>query len=344
MVLDTDKPVIAAEDLAELEIDDDNSDDDKAADDKQVEDKAAVEKQEPKVEDPVKKDGTAEKEEKKSSWPDDWRELAAKHYAAGNEKAYKKELARLQRITDPSGLYGMYRELEGKFTSGGLVKLPGKDAKPEDIAAFHKALGVPEKPEDYLNEIKLEKGVVIGDADKPMLSSVLDTVHKAGGTPQVVNAIVNWYYSQQEENAAKLDEADDAFRHEAMAALKEEYGSSFRRKTSAIAPLFAQAPGGTDIKNENSLFARLLGGRTADGKIIGNDPDIVRFLVGLAQEINPSATVTEDGDQSGKSVNDEIAEIEKIMRTDRREYDRKYANRYLELLQVRDKIQTRQRA
>lgn len=31
----------------------------------------------------------------------------------------------------------------------GMVRVPGADARPEDIAAFHKALGVPEKPEDY---------------------------------------------------------------------------------------------------------------------------------------------------------------------------------------------------
>lgn len=31
----------------------------------------------------------------------------------------------------------------------GMIRVPGADAKAEDIAAYHKALGVPEKPEDY---------------------------------------------------------------------------------------------------------------------------------------------------------------------------------------------------
>ena len=31
----------------------------------------------------------------------------------------------------------------------GMVKIPGEKATPEEIAAFHKALGVPEKPEEY---------------------------------------------------------------------------------------------------------------------------------------------------------------------------------------------------
>src|SRR5574342_335296 len=77
----------------------------------------------------------------KSDWPDNWRERLAEHYAAGDKKRYNQELKRLQRITDPVGVYGMYREMESKFTSGGLIKLPGKDAKPEEVEAFHKALG-----------------------------------------------------------------------------------------------------------------------------------------------------------------------------------------------------------
>src|SRR5690606_21070207 len=60
----------------------------------------------------------------KPYWPDNWREKLAEHIAAGDKKVYDKELKRLQRIADPSGIYGMYRELEGKFTSGGLVKVP----------------------------------------------------------------------------------------------------------------------------------------------------------------------------------------------------------------------------
>lgn len=277
----------------------------------------------------------------KPYWPENWREKAAEHLSAGDKKAYDKELKRLQRISDPAAVYGMYRDLESKFTSGGLIKVPGKDAKPEDIAAYHKALGVPEKAEDYLKDLKLDNGAVIGDADKPLLQSVTAELHKAGATPAVVNTMVNWYYKQQEQAAANLDEADDAFRRESEQALKEELGASFKRKVNAIASLFASAPGGADVKNENSLFARLVGGRTADGRIIGNDPDVMRFLVSLVQEVNPAATVVEDGNQSGVSLDQEIAQIEKVMRTNRREYNTKYADRYAELLATREKIRAR---
>lgn len=280
----------------------------------------------------------------KSEWPADWREKWAEHASAGDKKAYKKELARLQRITDPAGVYGMYRELEGRFTGGGLVKVPGKDAKPEDVKAFHTALGVPEKPEGYMEHIKLESGAVIGEADKPMLTSFTEALHKAGAPPATVNAVVNWYYQRQEQMAAEIDEADEDFRRESEKTLKDELGPAFRRQTNAVGTLFASAPGGADTANPKSLYSRLVNGRTADGKLIGNDPEVMRWLISVVSDVNPAATVVEDGRQGGKSLDDEIAGIEKIMRENRREYDQKHATRYGELLAAREKIQARQRA
>jgi hypothetical protein len=264
-------------------------------------------------------DKAKEPEKAKPYWPDNWREKMAEHYSAGDKKLYDKELRRLQRITDPASVYGVFREAEGKLTSGGLVKIPGKDAKPEEIAEYHKAIGVPEKPEDYFKDIKLDNGAVIGEADKPLVDGFAQAVHKSGATPAFVNAALNWYYKNQEEQAAAMDEADDTFRRESERALKDELGPTFKRKTNAIASVFATAPGGTDVTNEKGLYARLMGGRTADGKLIGNDPDMVRFLVGLANEINPVATVVEDGVGS-KGAETRLAELKALRKTNSKAY------------------------
>jgi len=282
-------------------------------------------------------------EEKKSYWPDDWREKLAEHYAAGDKKAYDKELRRLQRITDPTAVYGNYRELDNRLNGGGLVKIPGKGATEDELAAYHKALGVPEKPEDYLKDIKLDNGVVIGDADKPIVDGFTQAVHKSGATPAVVNAALNWYYKHQEEQAAAMDERDDAHRRESETALKEEWGAAFKRRTNSLGTLFSSAPGGTDLKNEGSLYARLLGGRMADGSVIGNDPDMLRWLDAMRNEINPAATVVEDGNQSGLTIDAEIKAIETRMRTDRAAYfkDEGAQARYRDLITARDKIRAR---
>ena len=282
----------------------------------------------------------------KPYWDEKWREKIAEHVAAGDKKTYDKELKRLQRINDPAGIYGMYRELEGRFTGGGLVKVPGKDAKPEDVAAFHKALGVPEKPEDYFKDIQLENGATIGNEDKPFIDSFAAAVHKAGAPPAVVSAALNWYFKDQEDRAAAQDDADDTFRREAESKLKEELGPAYKRMTNAISSIFAAAPGGSDPSNPNSLFSRLLSGRTSDGRIIGNDPDMVRFLASMVQEINPEMSVVEPGNQGGMSIDAELASIDKARRENRAAYNKDYKMqaRERELIEAQQKVQSRQRA
>lgn len=247
------------------------------------------------------------------------RESLAKHASAGDKKAYDKELKRMERlgIEKPEQIYGLWRELERWRDEGNLIKVPGKDAKPEDKAAFNKAMNVPEKPEGYMEHIKLENGAVIGEADKPNLQSFLGAAHEAGAPPNVTNRLVNWYYAQQEEAAAKLDEDDHTFRVESERAMKEELGPALKRHINALPSLFADAPGGTDLKNEKGVMRRLLGGRTEDGRKIGDDPDIMRWMFG---RLDPIMTVTEDGAGGAKAVETELAEIQALRKTDHKKY------------------------
>jgi hypothetical protein len=293
--------------------------------------------------DSEEKPAAAEKKAEKASIADvqSWREEMAEYAAAGDKKAYQKELKRLERISDPRAVYGMYREMEGKFTGGGLIKVPGKDAKPEDIEQFNKALGVPEKAEEYTKNLTLDNGAVVGEADKPYVDSFAEYMHKSSARPAEFKAALNWYYAQQEQNAARMDEEDEEHQRESVRALKDEYGPAYNRRINAIGSIFAAAPGGADASNEKSVYARLMGGRTSDGRLIGNDPDMIRWFDSLRGEINPAASVVEDGSQSAKTVEDEIKQIEKVMREDRKTYNRDYATRYGELLKVREKLQAR---
>ena len=88
-------------------------------------------------------------------------------------------------------------------------------------------------------------------------------------------------WPKTEAEALAMDRADDAFRTRSKRVLKREFGKDFGRITNRIATLFTRSPGGSDVSNENSLFARLMAGRTTDGKIIGDDPDVIRWLARL---------------------------------------------------------------
>ncbi len=125
--------------------------------------------------------------------------------------------------------------------------------------------------------------------------------------------------------------------------LKDEFGPSLGRLLTGAGALFASAPGGADAKNEESLYARLMAGRMADGRIIGDDPHMNRFLIGLAREVRPEQTVTETGDQGGRSLAEELKDIQKLRRTDRRAYDNDAAiqAREREIIEALDKQKAR---
>lgn len=283
------------------------------------------------------------KVEEKPYWPEDWREKAAAHVAAGDKKAYERELKRLERMTDPTALYGTYRELEAKFGKGGLIRIPDEKADEKEVAEFRKAMGYPEKPEEFVDRIELEEGLVLGDDEKETAKSFAEAVHSATTPQEFVNKAVNWQLQNRIQALEALDERDENFRTESEAELKEEFGGSYNRNRNAIASLFTSAPGGSDPGNPESLMSQILTGRTADGNIIGNDPRIVRWLAGLAREVNPAATVIDMGKESTQNIETEIKQIKETMRKDRRAYDKDPAmqQRYRELLAAQEGIQRR---
>lgn len=246
------------------------------------------------------------------SWREDWREAMARTHAGNDEKAYAKELKRLQRFTDPTAIYGTARELEARFNEGGLVKIPGPKATDEEKAAYRKAIGVPEKPEDYAKSIKLANNRVLGENDKPIFDAFAQALHKVDAPPAIVNAATDWFLDYQTAQAEEREIADAEFHDASADTLKKELGSGYEKSAGAIGTLFATAPPG--VKD------LLLNGRTADGHKLGDHPAVVKFLASLALELNPAATLVGGGDMNAKGVDSRIGEIEKFMRTNRAEY------------------------
>jgi hypothetical protein len=278
------------------------------------------------------------------SWPEDWREKIAEHASAGDKKAFDKAMRSLKRYDSPALIFSKARELESVFSDGNLIKKPGKDASEDDVKAFRKALEVPDEPKGYLEHIKLANGAVIGDFDKPIVEYFAEAAHRGGMQPAAFNELINAYYARDEELAAELDQADENFMRESMAALKEEYGAKVPRYQAAAESLFAMyAPGGNDKDNPESLLSQVRSARLPNGRLLGDDPKWNKFFFSLANEINPAVTVTEGGDQTGKGVEAELAEIRKVMRDDRRRYnkDPNMQKRFSELLDAQQKIQAR---
>jgi hypothetical protein len=262
-----------------------------------------------------------------ADWPEDWRDK----FAGQDEKLR----ARLNRFQSPLNVLKSWREAEAKLSSGEYRRPLPSDAKPEDVAAWRKENGIPEKPDDY--EFKLEGGIVPSEADKPMLDAFKGFVHSNNIPPGDASRYVNWYFQQQEQVAVQQQHADKVHRETVTEELRSDWGSEYRSNINAIQNfLQSTAPDG--------LAETLYGARGPDGRMLGDNPNVLRWLTALARENAPGAGLIPAGSSNiGKGVNDRIAEIEKVMSSTPHDYwrDEKMQAEYGQLLTAREKMQSR---
>lgn len=143
--------------------------------------------------------------------------------AKGDEKRAKE----LERYTDISDVGSALFEARRALSEGGRVKPPGEKSTPEEVAAFHKAIGVPEKPDGYKITAKPPEGLELGDVDKKVLSDVVTRLHATGATNATVNAAHEFYYAAMEEAEASKIAMAEAKKQETLGVLRNTWGRDF---------------------------------------------------------------------------------------------------------------------
>lgn len=264
---------------------------------------------------------------------DDWRVKLA----GGDEK----ELKRLSRFASEADVYKAYRELENKLKSGEMKKALSKDAKPEEVAAWRKENGIPETPDKY--DLTFDDGLVIGEQDKPLVDKFVESMHGENATPAQVKAALKSYYDLVAQQQQEIAEGDVAFKDESLEHLREEWGGDFKKNLNAVGGLLDALPAETRQAFETA--------RTQDGKLIGNDPAIIKWLASVAYELNPAASVMPNATNNpGSAIGDEIASIEKMIGDHSSDYwkgqkeangNTRLQNRYSELIAAKQKIEAR---
>lgn len=157
--------------------------------------------------------------------------------------------------------------------------------------------------------------------DSRMCDAFWNDVGRAGVTDRRLKPIVQAAFDkaakQIEAEEIALDERDCA---STQASLRGEWGASYADAVTQIKKFV-----NTDLPG--ALADAIWDGRAADGKLIGNNPAVMRWLLTLARG---------EGKPTG-DINRELAEIEKTMRTNRTRYNRdaQMQARYLELISMR---------
>lgn len=197
--------------------------------------------------------------------------------------------AHLETVGKVTELDGSAKTLEGKVTdlegrlANSIPKL-GENATEEDVAAYRKAIGVPESPESYeFPQIEGEENdpAMVAWAQKVFFESGL-SAEQASSIGQHWNAFMVGLVKEREENAAKAEkEADDK--------LKVDWGADYDKNKELTKRAFVKF-GGED------LVAYL------EESGAGNHPALIKAFFEIGKAMG------EDDSPPGKSKEDEITE------------------------------------
>ncbi len=260
----------------------------------------------------------------------DWRTKLA-----GEDKDFAKVLA---RYTDEAAFGQAHRALQAKLSSGEYKKALPETATPEEKATWRKENGLPEAADGYFEKMALPNGVVLGEADKPIISEFAAAALEANVTPAQLSTLVAKHYALLDAQRVAQEDADANFKRTSEDALRADWqGPDFRRNLTAVSNLMAKWPEG--------LADRVLAGRTPDGRKLGDDPHFIKQLASLALELNPFSTLvpagTSDPVKSGQSRLEEIREMRRNNDPKYTENVKKIEAEEMELLDAQIKMKSR---
>lgn len=254
----------------------------------------------------------------------DWRAEVA-----GDDEKFRSTL---DRFESPAAFGNSFREAQQKIRSGQLKADLPEDATEDQIKEYRRANNIPLEADGYLKD--LPEGLVIGEEDKEIVQGFVEQLHGVNASPDIVHKALEWYNGFAEQTQSEMAEIDTQQKGEAIASLQEAWGSDYTTNMNLINGMLSAVFGKEAAEN-------LIGGRYGDGKMFFNDPAVVQGMAQLARLHNPHGKVLPNDVTAQQATEDEIAEIEKFMRTNRAEYnaDTKMQNRLLELYEIRLKYQ-----
>lgn len=152
---------------------------------------------------------------------------------------------------------------------------PKDDWKPEQWTAFHKRLGVPEKPDGYpaVDDAMAEKAGL----SKEVLGAAMAKMHSLGLTPRQVKGIVHDWYLQDAIKGTELQAQQQKEAHEkTIGELKRKYGDAYDAKVGLVKSVLKLGGGDLADRIANAGF--------------GDDPQMFDALVALGSKVMESSS------------------------------------------------------
>jgi DNA repair exonuclease SbcCD nuclease subunit len=194
------------------------------------------------------------------------------------------------------------------------VRVPGKNASPEEIATYHKAIGIPEKPEEY-EFSNLPEGMELTEevkASRAEWGKRFQTLGIPKETAKEISKLAN-EDALQELTAQK--KADEAFVASQEAALRSEWkGEEYDRNKTLANRAFTELANRTGLKLDDLTQIE-----TKDGRLLMDRAEIVRMFAAIGREmvegsLGPSLTESEKDtvDDQIRGVREQVAEAQSV--------------------------------
>lgn len=182
---------------------------------------------------------------------------------------FDKTRAMLSQFKSLPDLANSFHELRSSFSkkTEGLVKLPGQDASPEDVAAFRKALGVPDSPDGY--EIPTPQGLPDGfEFDPASLAPLKEKAHALGIAPAALAELVAFQVQSEAAEVSRLTQEAIEKGKAAQEQLRKEWGQNYDRNLAL------------------SERVKLTGGGLPEDHWGHHDPHVQRLLASLGAKLS----------------------------------------------------------
>jgi hypothetical protein len=260
------------------------------------------------------------------SGPASWDVL--RKLAADGDESLEKELA---RHTDLKSLAKSWKEQKAELSKRQAKTDLSKDATDEQKAEWRKNNGIPEKASDY--KIELGDGLVVGEADKPIVDKFLGVAHEKGWKQDQVNDALGFYFQLKDQEEAEIVNTVKSARIQTEESLRQEWGPEYRSNVNAGYTLLQQTFG-------KETAALIISARGDDNIPLGSRPEWLKGMAKLAREINPAAALMPTSTANAAGVETEIEQIEGVMKNDRAKYnaDEKMQARLRDLYSARERM------
>ena len=215
-----------------------------------------------------------------------------------------------KNFTSVTDLAKGHFELRKKLSSA--IVPPGKDAKPEDIAAYRTKIGVPESAAGY--KFVMPDGRQASDADKAFQAKMAETFHGLN-VPAETAAGLNkvWNEMQVQAVAAHVQALKDNA-NESLATLKKEWGAD-ERVNMEFANRGAETGFGRDFDAARQLM-------DANGKPVLDNPLFLKMFAKLGREMGEDGLRGSMTDADRATARDQIADLTQQIHNARDRNDR----------------------